>query len=257
MTTPFIDIWINCPDRPVADGIARAAVDARLAACANVFPGVSSVYRWQGEVEQAEEVPLLLKCRAADFERVSALVRSLHPYQVPSIVAAPLAAVDATYGEWLRTQTSETVSCAYQPRRAWFREMVAIGPVSVKLNAICADGATIGDEVFEAAIAKMRSAENEIAHTPHQGAGFAILHEGEEARWLLLHWWVKGGIAARKLWRADRSPDGRFVEADPLLMACVWELGLIDFERRAWMNTAMSGKTVSDYTEERFSGEYV
>ncbi len=257
MTTPFVDIWINCPDRTVADGIARAAIDARLAACANVYPAISSVYRWKGAVEQADEVPLLLKTRAAHFDRVSALVKSLHPYEVPSIVAVPMASVEADYGDWLRAETEAETTGEYTPRRAWFRDIVTVGPVAIKLNAICAEGAGIGDAVFDAATAKLRSTENEIVRTPHLGAGFAILHEGDEGRWLLLHWWVSGGIATRKLWRADLVPNAHFVEADPLLMACVWELGLIDFERRAWINTAMSGKAVSDYTEERFSGEYV
>ena len=145
----------------------------------------------------------------------------------------------------------------YSPRRAWFHDLMTVGPVTLKINAICADGARIEDGTFEKAKARILTTREEMLRTPQQGAGFAILHEGEGARWLLLHWWVAGGISARKLWRADLAPDTPFMEADPLLFACVWELGLIDFERRAWMQTAMSGKAVSDYTEERFSGEYV
>ena len=63
MATQFVDIWINCPDRAVADRIASAAIEQRLAACANVLAPISSIYRWKGAVEQAEEVPLLRECR--------------------------------------------------------------------------------------------------------------------------------------------------------------------------------------------------
>ncbi len=146
---------------------------------------------------------------------------------------------------------------SYRPRRAWFQELVEVGAASIKLNAICATGRQIEPGVFDRARVRLITARGEIERTPQQGAGFAILHEGDEGRWLLLHWWVAGGIATRKLWRADLVPHSEFIDADPLLMACVWELGIIDFERRAWMRTAMSGKPVSDYTDDRFSGEYV
>ncbi|MBS9721683.1 hypothetical protein JYU29_13420 [Tianweitania sp. BSSL-BM11] len=132
-----------------------------------------------------------------------------------------------------------------------------VGPTAIKLNAICADAAAIDDAVFDKAKAQIIEAEPEMSGMPHLGAGFAILHEGEEGRWLLLHWWQPGGICARKLWRADLHPDAMFEEAAPHLFACVWELALIDFERRAWMETAMSHKSISDYIATRFSGDTV
>ena len=149
------------------------------------------------------------------------------------------------------------VADSYRPRRAWFQELVEVGAASIKLNAICGMDRHIEADVFDTARARLVTARSEIERTPQLGAGFAILHEGDEGRWLLLHWWVAGGIATRKLWRADLVPHSEFIDADPLLMACVWELGIIDFERRAWMRTAMSGKPVSDYIADRFSGEYV
>ena len=103
----FVDIWINCPDRAIAERIAEAAVDDRLAACANVFPQISSIYRWKGAVEQADEIPLLLKARAAHFEAVVELARSIHPYETPSIVATELVAIDAGYADWLAAETRE------------------------------------------------------------------------------------------------------------------------------------------------------
>lgn len=103
----FVDIWINCPDRAIAERIAKAAVGDRLAACANVFPQISSVYRWKGAVEQADEIPLLLKSRSAHFEAVAELVSSIHPYETPSIVATELVAIDAGYADWLAAETRE------------------------------------------------------------------------------------------------------------------------------------------------------
>lgn len=132
-----------------------------------------------------------------------------------------------------------------------------VGPISLKINAIAAEGREIGTEILGDAKAQLLSAQDEMLRTPHHGAGFAILHEGEDGRWLLLHWWLAGGSLGVKLWRADLAANAPFVEADPLLFACVWELGIIDFERRAWIATAMSGKSVSDYIGSTFSEEHV
>lgn len=105
MAAEFIDVWVNCPDRQTAEAIAEACIAAKLAACANVFPLIASIYRWKGAVERADEVPLLLKSRAALFERLCAAVRERHPYETPSIVAVPLELIDCDYAEWLAKET--------------------------------------------------------------------------------------------------------------------------------------------------------
>lgn len=142
----------------------------------------------------------------------------------------------------------------YKPRAAWFDGLTECGPATIKLNIIEANPA---DPVMEATIGVARrriaTAAERLAGTPHLDAGFAILHRGEESLWLLLHWWLEGGIATEILWQAELTeladPDGdvEFMPAQPLLMACVWELGIIDFERRAWVETVMSGKPTADY----------
>ena|SRR5689334_1572200 len=101
----FIDVLITCPDRTSAEGIARACVEERLAACANIGAGVNSIYRWKGAVEQSEEVPLLLKTRAELFESLAAHVKALHPYEVPCIVATDLLYLDEAYAKWLEGET--------------------------------------------------------------------------------------------------------------------------------------------------------
>ncbi len=101
----FIDILITCPDRACALAIARALVSERLAACANIGGDITSIYRWQGTIEEASEVTLLLKTRAGLFEQVAARVRALHPYDVPCIFATEIAAIDHAYVAWLEAET--------------------------------------------------------------------------------------------------------------------------------------------------------
>jgi periplasmic divalent cation tolerance protein len=105
MQAAFIDVWVNCPDGETAGRIGETVVAERLAACANIVPGVSSIYRWKGRTERAQEVSLLLKTRRALFDAVAARVGELHPYDVPSIVATELPLVANTYAEWLEQET--------------------------------------------------------------------------------------------------------------------------------------------------------
>ena len=134
----------------------------------------------------------------------------------------------------------------YRSREAGYLATIETEDGRIKLSGIAAEGSPeFDDEVLETAIAVLRQAG---APSPNLGAGFAILHRGEEAWWLLLHWWLPGGIASHGLWHADIGPTPpRFSPAAPGLMACVWELGVIDFERRAFMATAMAGAPLSDY----------
>lgn len=100
-----IVVLTNAPDRAVAQRIAEALVERRLAACVNVLAECSSVYRWQGAVERAGEVPLLIKTRAAIFGDVERAIRELHPYELPEIIALPVATGSAAFLEWLGAQT--------------------------------------------------------------------------------------------------------------------------------------------------------
>jgi len=105
MPMRFVDVMVTCPDRALAETIARACVGERLAACANIGAGISSIYAWKGAIEQADEVPLLLKTRAALFDALSARIRDLHPYEVPCIIATAMVAVEAAYAAWLEDAT--------------------------------------------------------------------------------------------------------------------------------------------------------
>jgi periplasmic divalent cation tolerance protein len=102
----FIDVYVTCPDRQTAARIARTCVDERLAACANIGEQIESIYRWQGQIEEAMEFPLFLKARADLFDKLAARVKAEHPYDVPCIIATELVAIDAAYAEWLAAGTS-------------------------------------------------------------------------------------------------------------------------------------------------------
>jgi len=101
----FLDVWVNCPDRATAEAIAADCIGKRLAACANIFAPIASLYHWKGKVENDEEVPLVLKTRGELFDAVCAAVKTRHPFEVPSIIATELVAVDEAYADWLRAET--------------------------------------------------------------------------------------------------------------------------------------------------------
>ena len=97
----------NCPDEETANRIALAVVEAKLAACVNILPRVQSIYRWQGVVESAAEVPLLIKTTAAAYPALEAAIRESHPYDLPEIIALPITAGLPAYLNWLAAETPQ------------------------------------------------------------------------------------------------------------------------------------------------------
>jgi periplasmic divalent cation tolerance protein len=104
MSEPLI-VLTNCPDVATAQRIARALVEQRLAACVNQLAPVQSIYRWEGAIEQAREVPLLIKTTRERYPELEAAIRTLHPYSVPEIVAVPIAAGYSAYLRWVGDET--------------------------------------------------------------------------------------------------------------------------------------------------------
>jgi periplasmic divalent cation tolerance protein len=105
MSSP-ISIYITSPSREMAEKIARALVEEKLAACVNIIPGVRSIYRWKGHVEASSEVVLIAKSRADLFERLEKRVKELHSYTVPCIVAWPIEKGHKPYLDWLAEETA-------------------------------------------------------------------------------------------------------------------------------------------------------
>lgn len=102
-------VWIvlcNCPDQESAERLAVLMVERRLAACANRLPGVRSVYRWQGRVEQAEECSVLFKTTADRYPALESCLRAEHPYETPEIIAWPITAGLDAYLDWVAAATS-------------------------------------------------------------------------------------------------------------------------------------------------------
>ena len=98
-------ILTNCPDDETADRIARTLVVSGLAACVNRLAPASSTYRWQGAVERATETPLLIKTTRERYTEVEQAIRGLHPYEVPEIIALPIASGFAPYLRWIADET--------------------------------------------------------------------------------------------------------------------------------------------------------
>lgn len=100
-------ILTNLPDQASAQALASTLVTERLAACVNVLAPCRSVYRWQGAIENAEEVPLLIKTTAARYAALEAAIRASHPYELPEIIAVSLAHGLPEYLMWVAAETSQ------------------------------------------------------------------------------------------------------------------------------------------------------
>lgn len=98
-------ILTNCPDEAMANAIALALVEEKLAACVNLLPRVQSIYRWQGKIDSASEIPLLIKSTANAYPALEKRLRELHPYEVPEIVAWPISQGLPAYLNWLAEET--------------------------------------------------------------------------------------------------------------------------------------------------------
>lgn len=98
-------VYVTASDEAEARRVGRALVEERFAACANVIPGMRSIYRWQGEVQEASEAVLILKTTAALLDRLTARVKELHSYDVPCVVGLPIAGGNPDYLDWIRAET--------------------------------------------------------------------------------------------------------------------------------------------------------
>jgi periplasmic divalent cation tolerance protein len=96
----------NLPDEAAARALAQKLVAERLAACVNILAPCRSVYRWQGALEEAAEVPLFIKTSAVVYPALEAAIRANHPYELPEIVALPLTAGLPGYLAWVAEDTA-------------------------------------------------------------------------------------------------------------------------------------------------------
>ena len=100
-----IVVLITVSSREEADRIARRLVEDRLAACVNIVPQVRSLFVWEGKLSQEDEVLLVVKSRRARCEQLAAVVKQLHSYSVPEIIALPVVMGSADYLRWVSEST--------------------------------------------------------------------------------------------------------------------------------------------------------
>ena len=104
----FLVVLCTCPDRDVAEHIASTVVAERLAACVNTVPNIVSIYRWQGQLQRDSELLLLIKTHTRLYPALENRVRELHPYDVPELIALPIARGSADYLRWIQTSMGAT-----------------------------------------------------------------------------------------------------------------------------------------------------
>lgn len=98
-------VYVTVPSKAEAKKIAKAVVTERLAACANIIPGMTSVYRWKGKVEEGSEAVLIFKTRAALFSKLEKRVKELHSYDMPCVASFPLIEGSAEFLGWIFSET--------------------------------------------------------------------------------------------------------------------------------------------------------
>jgi periplasmic divalent cation tolerance protein len=132
-------VYMTCSSQAEAATIGRALVDERLAACVNLIGGMRSIYRWQGAVEQADEVVLIAKTVPAMVERLTARVRQLHSYSCPCIVVLPILGGNPEFLGWIRESVDSGEGVRGKKRRAvpWERR----APARLEKNATLERGA--------------------------------------------------------------------------------------------------------------------
>jgi periplasmic divalent cation tolerance protein len=106
MSSDAILVLTACPDEATGARIARDLVESGLAACVSRLPGAHSTYRWKGRLQDEPEVLLIIKTLVTRFEALEMRLKSLHPYEVPEIIALPVVNGSPEYLSWLRTHVS-------------------------------------------------------------------------------------------------------------------------------------------------------
>lgn len=106
MNSDTLMVYCTCPDEPSAASIANRIVAAGLAGCVNIVPGLTSVYKWEGEMKSGTEVLLLIKTSAQKVDQLTAELVSVHPYELPEVIAVPISAGHQPYIDWIKDCTS-------------------------------------------------------------------------------------------------------------------------------------------------------
>jgi periplasmic divalent cation tolerance protein len=99
-------VYITTPDKAEAKKIGRALVESRLAACVNIIDSMNSIYRWEGQIQEDQEVVLIAKTTEKNLPALKDKVESMHAYEIPCIVCLPVAGGHEPFLQWIREQVS-------------------------------------------------------------------------------------------------------------------------------------------------------
>ena len=102
MDTDTLLVITTCPDDKVAETLSIHLIDSGLAGCINRLPGISSVYRWEGELKTGTEVMLLIKTASESWRALESEIKRLHPYELPEIIAVPITTGHQPYLDWIQ-----------------------------------------------------------------------------------------------------------------------------------------------------------
>ena len=108
MSDAYVQVVTTVQRREDAEAIGRALIDQRLAACVQIVGPITSIYRWEGRIETAEEWQCWAKSRGALYDRIESAIRRLHPYEVPEILALPVAAGSPSYLAWIEGEVGDS-----------------------------------------------------------------------------------------------------------------------------------------------------
>ncbi len=105
--TEICAVLTTVPDEGVAETLARTLVEEGLAACVNVIPGMRSIYRWEGALQDDSEVMLVIKSQQKRSQALAARIKDLHPYELPEVLVLPVCGGSPAYLDWIVTETRE------------------------------------------------------------------------------------------------------------------------------------------------------
>lgn len=103
-------IYTTYPSLVEASKAGRALVETGLCACVNIIPGMRSIYRWEGRIEEAEEIVMILKTRAGNAARITGAVKRSHSYEMPAVLVLPVSGGNQAYIDWILAATGKTSS---------------------------------------------------------------------------------------------------------------------------------------------------
>ncbi|TEA36758.1 hypothetical protein DBR06_SOUSAS310177, partial [Sousa chinensis] len=107
VSSTYSIVFVNCPNEQIARDMARAILDKKLTASVNILPKAYSLYYWNGEIEEATEILLLIKTKTSKVRMLSSYIRLVHPFEIPEVFSLPMDQGDVHYLKWLEEGMEE------------------------------------------------------------------------------------------------------------------------------------------------------